>query len=180
VSKPNEWSRTVGAETRRIEAEALTETKRMQLAFWEKLNAELQSHPVIRPQTARPRHYMQWSIGRTGVLLMATLQAQRNEIGVEVFLSDGNATAYFRELESHKDEIEVELGFPLDWRLLPDRRACRIVLCQQSCPFDSEARWPEYREWMIAKLEKFNDVFRPRVRELNPAIFSEPEADDNE
>ncbi len=64
VSKPNEWSRVVGAATKRIENEALTDTKKLQLKYWTELNNQLQSHPSLRMQKPSPGP----SIGRTSQL----------------------------------------------------------------------------------------------------------------
>ncbi|MGR3610797.1 MAG: DUF4268 domain-containing protein, partial [Sulfitobacter sp.] len=123
VSKPNEWSKTVGAATRRIEAEALTDTKQMQLAFWEQLHAELQSHPGIRTQKPRPQHWTNLPIGRSGARLGAILNTREERIAVELYLGDDNAAAFFQELEESKAEIEAELGFSVIWKPLPEKRA---------------------------------------------------------
>ena len=173
VSKPNEWSKTVGAATRRIEAEALTETKQMQLAFWEQLHAELQSHPGIRTQKPRPQHWTNLPIGRSGARLGAILNTREERIAVELYLGDDNAAAFFQELEDSKVEIEAELGFSVIWKPLPEKRACRIIFYHESCPLDDMARWHEYRSWLISNLEAFDRVFRPRVKLLDPSRFAE-------
>jgi len=173
VSKPNEWSKTVGAATRRIEAEALTDTKQMQLAFWEQLHAELQSHPGIRTQKPRPQHWTNLPIGRSGARLGAILNTREELIAVELYLGDDNAAAFFQELEESRAEIEAELGFSVIWKPLPEKRACRIIFYHKSCPLEDMARWPEYRSWLISNLEAFDRVFRPRIKLLDPSRFAE-------
>jgi hypothetical protein len=173
ASKPNEWSKTVGAATRRIEAEALTETKQLQLAFWESLHSELQDHSHIRPRKPRPQHWTNFPIGRSGMRLGAILNTKEERIGIELYLSDDNAQAYFRELEAAKDEIEEALGFAPIWKALPEKRASRIICYKYQCPLDQEEHWPDYRAWMTKRLEDFNRVFRPRVKQLNPEMFQE-------
>ncbi|MGI3165344.1 DUF4268 domain-containing protein [Pseudooceanicola sp. 200-1SW] len=174
ISKPNEWSKTVGAATRRIEAEALTDTKQMQLAFWEKLHADLQSNPRIRTQKPRPQHWTNLPIGRSGMRLGAILNTRENSLAVELYLGDENAAAFFRELEQSREDIEAELGFSVVWKPLPEKRACRIIYYKTECPLDDAARWAEYRAWMIESLEAFDRVFRPRVKELDPSRFLGP------
>jgi hypothetical protein len=181
VSKPNEWSKTVGAATRRIEAEALTDTKQMQLAFWEQLHAELQSHPRIKTQKPRPQHWTNIPIGRSGMRLGAILNSREERIGVELYMGDENALAYFRELETDKSEIERELGIAPFWMALPDKKASRIILYKQACPLDKEDQWPEYRAWLTQRLEDFDRVFRPRVKALDPERFlQDMDGEDNE
>lgn len=179
VSKPNEWSKTVGAATRRIETEALTETKQMQLAFWEALHSDLQSHSRIRTQKPRPQHWTNLPIGRSGMRLGAILNSKEERIGVELYLSDENAQAYFRELESAKAEIEQELGFEVIWMALPEKRACRILVYKYGCPLEDQMHWPDYRAWLTGRLEDFDRVFRPRVKLLDPDKFSD-EPDESE
>jgi hypothetical protein len=174
VSKPNEWSKTVGAATRRIEAEALTDTKQLQLAFWEQLHAELQTHPGIRTQKPRPQHWTNLPIGRSGARLGAILNSREEKIAVELYLGDENAMAYFRELEANKAAIEEELGYAVDWRALPDKRASRILLLREKCPLEDQSRWPEYRAWLTAKLEDFDRIFRPKVKALDPSRLPAP------
>lgn len=171
VSKPNEWSKNVGTATRRIENEALTDTQQMQLAFWQALHAELQNHPNIRMRKPRPSHWAFLSIGRSGIQLVVTLNSREERIGVELYMGDKNALAYFRELETDKAKIEEALGFTPDWKALPDKKASRILFQKTSCPLDHEARWPEYSQWIKEHLEGFDRVFRPRVKRLNPEKF---------
>ena len=171
VSKPNEWSKDVGTATRRIENEALTDTKQMQLAFWKALHAEPQTHPNIRMRKPRPQHWIHLPIGRFGINLGATLNRREELIGVELYMSHKNALAYFRELETDKAKIEEELGFTPDWQPLPGKKASRILYQKTSCPLDHEDRWPEYRQWIKEHLESFDRVFRPRVKRLNPEKF---------
>lgn len=171
VSKPNEWSKTVGAARKQIESDALTETKQLQLSFWTALQAKLDSHPNLRPQQPRPQHWTNISIGRSGMRLGALINTREDRIGVELYLHDDNAQAYFHELEETKSDIEAALGFSPLWKALPEKRASRIVFYRQASPLDREDHWGEYLEWMVARLDDFDRVFRPRVKQLDPDKF---------
>ena len=175
ISKPNEWSKIVGTATKRLEEEALTETKRLQLEYWQALNLELQSHPKLRTQKPRPQHWTNLPIGRSGIRLGALINSKNNAIGIELYLGDEDAMAYFRELESMKIEIEADLGFKADWRPLPEKRASRVLIMRENSPLDETERWGEYRQWMIEKLEAFNRAFRERIKTLDPDGYSDLE-----
>lgn len=168
VSKPNDWTKAVGQAARRIESEALTNTKLQQLEFWSEFHDYLAAcRSPIRPQKPYPQHWMNFGIGRTGFLLGALLHSPESWIGVELYLNDEDAKTYFRLLKAQKDAIEQELGFELIWLELPERKGCRILhRLTEVKPLDQD-RWPEYREWMRRHLEKFNAVFRPRIRTLD-------------
>lgn len=168
ISKPNEWTKNVGAARRRIETEALTETKQLQLQYWETLHHDLQSHSKLKTRKPRPQHWTNFSIGRSGMRLGALINTREERIGVELYLSDENAISYFRELESQKPDIEQELGFSPLWKALPEKRASRIVFYKLKSKLPEQEQWPDYRKWMIETLEAFDRVFRPRVKMLTP------------
>jgi hypothetical protein len=178
VSKPNDWTRSVSQAARRIENETLTDTKAKQLQYWAEFAEFLKSESSpIRPQKPYPQHWMNFSIGRTGFLLGALLNKPEVRIGVELYLSDDNAKAYFSLLNQQKLDIEEELGFPLIWMELPDRKACRILYNLENSDPLNQQRWPEYRQWMKERLERLNNVFRQRVRALNANDWQTEEED---
>lgn len=177
VSKPNEWSRSVGEAARRIEGESLTETKVQQLRFWQALHAEMAGKSSLKPQKPYPQHWMNFSIGRSGFNLGALLNTREDRIGVELFINHENAKSYFHLLKRDEAQIASELGFAPEWLELPHRAACRIVFFKPECDPLNEGRWPEYRTWILENLSKFEGVFRKRVRALNGSNVPTSEAE---
>lgn len=167
ISKPNEWSRSVGEAARRIESDTLSDTKAWQLRFWQGLHGDMSGKGAVRPQKPAPQHWMNFSIGRSGFLLGALLNSREEKIGVELYIDHEHAKALFHLLLSDREQIEKELGFQLDWQELPHRAACRIVYFLKRVDPKDERRWPEFRRWMIEHLEKLDHTFRQRVRVLN-------------
>lgn len=165
VVKPNAWAKS-GREQAKA-ATASTPTKQLQLQFWLTLVEALAGKaPGIRPQKPRAQHWQQISLGRSGFLLSATASQRESRLGVEVYLMGSGAKERFRHLEGKRTEIESKLGFPLEWQELPDAQACRIVLYRQDCPLQDEGRWPDYLDWMVTHIVKFDAVFRPAIRGL--------------
>lgn len=168
VSKPNDWTRSVSQAARRIENESLSGTEANHLQYWTEFAEFLKSEKsLIRPQKPYPQHWMNFSIGRSGFLLGALLNKREGRIGVELYMSDEDAKAYFNLLSQQKQQIEEELGFSLIWMELPTRKACRILYNLENADPFNQQRWPEYRQWMKERLENLNTVFRQRVRTLN-------------
>ena len=168
VSQPNDWSRSVSDAARRIKSDALTETKAAQLQFWTELASYLQGRgSPLRPQKPLPQHWTNYGVGRSGFMLGAILNTADSLLAVEVNINDEQAKAYFAELLPMREEIEAELGFSLDWRELPDRKSCRLVLEKPVDDPLNTALWPQYREWLKQKLEALDRVFRPRIRRLS-------------
>lgn len=167
ISKPNEWSRTVNAATRAIKNQALTETKLLQLEFWNSFSKKLSQHPLLSMQKPRPQHWCNISIGRSGVKLGGLLNTRENRIGVEFYVSGSDAYQIFEGLRAQQKEIEGDLGFSPEWRPLPNKQASRIVTYFENCLLDEKDRWDEYQDWMYKILDAFNCAFRERVLNLD-------------
>jgi hypothetical protein len=174
VSKPNDWTRSVSKAAKKIATEALTGTKSAQLEYWTSFREFLlENNSSIRPQKPFPIHWANYKIGRAGFKLGALLNSRENLIGVELYMGDEKAKAYFHLLSEQKVAIEDQLGFKLEWMELPERKASRLLInLADKDPLEREA-WPEYHQWMKEKLEKIDEVFRPRIRELNSDEWEE-------
>lgn len=167
VSKPNDWSRNVGQAAKRIESEALTDTKQKQLAFWTAFREHLEaSGSPIRSQKPFPQHWANFKIGRSGFMLGATLHSSEQRIGVELYLGAPSAKQDFQGLFAQREAIETEIGTPLVWMELPERKSSRIVLFKPGVDTLDESNWPAMQVWFQQWLEAFDRVFRTRVRDL--------------
>lgn len=59
------------------------------------------------------------------------------------------------------------MGESLRWLDLPGRKESRIALRSPETDPADRADWPQQHQWLKEQLERFNRVFRPRVRRLN-------------
>ncbi|WP_108836706.1 DUF4268 domain-containing protein [Tateyamaria sp. Alg231-49] len=166
VAKPNDWKREVGRSARSMEPAALTETKRLQLEFWEVMKERLAGHKTLRSQKPQPQHWTTFSIGRSGMHLGAIINTREDRIGVELYLGDDNANAYFEQLEEEREAIEAEIGFELVWMPLPERRACRIIGFHPMKDLSDKSSWNELLTWIVPALEQMHNAFARRVKDL--------------
>lgn len=180
ISQPNEWSRSVGNAAKRIEHGELSPTRLMQQAFWTELCAALATRGTWKSRKPQPQAWMSFSIGRSGMHLGTLTNTRDNWIGVELYLAGDDCDAHFHLLASDKEAIENELGLDIEWRELPNSRSCKIIYKRTNAPLSEEKSWPEYINWMVATLEKFDRVFRPRVRELRAEDFDRRIGEDAE
>jgi len=168
VSKPNDWSRSVSTAVKRIATEGMTKTKAAQLEYWISFrNFMIKENSRIKLQKPFPQHYANFTIGRAGFLLGALLNSRQQTIGVELYLGGEKAKAYFWLLSEQKEEIEEDLGFGLEWMELPERKASRLLVKWNDKDPANQDAWPMYHRWMKEKLEKFDSVFRLRIKDLN-------------
>lgn len=165
VVKPDNWTKASREQVRA--ASVTTPIKQLQQKFWIALKEYLAQHaPNIRPQQARPQHWLNNSIGRSGFGLNVTANARDERFGVELYIHSPEAKQHFDNLSAQRAEIEAKLGFALNWQRLEDAQATRIAAWLPNASIENEARWPEYQVWVTQQLVKMDAVLRPIVRAL--------------
>ncbi len=165
VVQPDNWAKT-GREQARAAASA-SPTKQLQLKFWSALIERLAKNaPQIRPQKPRPQHWLNNSIGRAGFGLNITANTRDARLGVELWMPGEEAKGRFARLIEQRPNIELQLGFQLDWQDLPDAMACRIATWLPDASIEDESRWDEYLAWLEQRLVVMDRVLRPIVKAL--------------
>lgn len=164
VCEPNELTKLEHSGSTLAEP---TETKLLQLEFWTKLKefaAEQGSSLSFRKP--RPQHWYNLAVGRSGFNIGLNAKTKSKVLSCELYISGKVAAdTAFDLLEEEKDEIEKDLG-ALEWRPLPNKEACRIVL-QRPGDIEEEEEWSQLLEWCLERAEAFHAVFAPRVAALD-------------
>ena len=170
VSKPNDWARSVKQAARVIDDEKLTQIRVMQRDYWTEFHDVLTAKrgPVSGNRKAQPQSWMEYSIGRTEFKLGTAMLRPKRQIRAELYIASDNAKNLLAFLARQKEEIERELGYPLQWEELPARRDCRIATYLDSVDAENPADWPRQHEWLATRLNDLHRVFSPRVRTLGP------------
>lgn len=178
VSKPNDWSRSVARAARVIDDSELSQTRITQREYWTSLNTVLDesSGPVSGSRKARPRSWINYSIGRSGFRLGAVMIRAKKQVRAELYISGDNAKAFLGLLKLQSEAIEQELGYPPEWEDLPTRRDCRIAVYLDEADPEDKQDWPRQHEWLTKRLNDLHQVFSQRVRALDS---DEWDADDS-
>ena len=170
VCQPNEWSKS----TSTVIDQDVTPDKQLQQQFWSGFRAYVvERESTIRATKPRPQHWMTIAIGRSGFNLAAIAslydsQAESfegNEIRAELYIGGENAKEHYLELESMKEEIEAELGEPLNWQNVADQKSCKVYL-RTSADLRDESNWPRYHAWLLEKIDAMHNVFSQRIKSL--------------
>ena len=182
MSKPNNWSKSVAQAARSIEKSELSDMRLKQRDYWEKFGKVLESAggPVSGARKAQPQSWMQYSIGRAGFSISAAMIRPKKRIRAEIYISNEHAKAYFYLLREQAEEIEQELGYPLDWEELPEGRDTRISVSLDNVDPELESDWPRQHIWLAAKVNEFHRTFYRRVRELDASSWQGQPADEGE
>lgn len=168
VSKPNNWSKAVSQAAKDILDRTTSKTKILQYHYWQKLTEYLEeNNSKLSPQDSRPKHWQIFTIGRSGFHLAALLNTRDNKIGVELCITDKEGTkAFYHLLKSDRTSIEGEMGSALEWRENPEKTQSKIALFKDANPTD-ESGWQSQHEWLKNTIEKFDSVFRKKIKTLN-------------
>lgn len=138
-------------------------------AFFQQLLDELrEKYRFTSARVAQPQNWQQYSTGVTGIKYAASFSMDKC-LRIELYIDYGDQSvnkALFALLEAEKDAIQAELGVPLEWERLEEKRASRIAIYRDGTIDFPEDQLSTLRSWGIEMLLKFRDVFGPRLRPL--------------
>ena len=161
ISEPNDWAKAVKKSAGKSE---LTETKTLQLEFWNKFKEYAQNNSSkLKLRKTYPQHWYDLSFGNSEAHISLTINSKNNFIATEIYIPDSKKLFY--GLEKYKNNIEQELNAKLKWMILEGKKASRIKLSKESDVNQIE-NWEEYFEWLKNTAEKFQKVFAKYVRKI--------------
>lgn len=169
VCKPNNWSKTISQAAKNISDGVFSETKALQYRYWQKLVDYLEKEgSKLRTQDPRPRHWQTFAVGRSHFHIDATLNTRDKKISVELCITDKNkAKAFYQALENDREGIESELGSNVEWKENPAKTQSKIIISKNDVNIANESDWNIQHEWFKSNIEKFDKVFRNRIKRLN-------------
>lgn len=155
VSQPNEWAK----EIRKLpQASEPTETKLMQLEFWQKfIEFANNNRTTLRLRKPRPQQWYDISVGSSNAHISLTINTQQKLLGCDLYIPEDKAL--FAELTKYREQIEKAVGDKLDWKELPEKKASRIKMSRTADIADS-AQWDAYFAWLKEKAELFQKAFQ--------------------
>ena len=140
--------------------------RRLYPEFWNYFCKYLhQNNPSGIPKSPPKQHYISFGIGRR-TKRCGLLRSSDNRIGVRFQAEGKNKGVFYDQLWRQKEEIEAELGFGLDWQRKDGRKYAQASYFREA-DLKDRSRWEDYCKWMKTNLDKLEEVFRPRVKDLN-------------
>jgi hypothetical protein len=167
VCRPNDWQRAIKTHAA-SGSTAASDLKLLQLEYWTALHEKLaQPGHQVKPQKPQPQNWAYYRLGRWGAQLCATINSMADELAVSCDIKEPFDKSAFHQLFTQKDAIEAEMGAPLDWRELPNKKSSRILLFKKGTDPEQRDDWPAQHAWLMDTLDRFAKVFRPRVMALS-------------
>lgn len=145
----------------------MSERKRQSIRFWKEFCNHLRQRGSqlgpLEPIKSDYKHYRDF---QTGIPYFAVRASQRLKEGLgAAFIIKGRAaTTYFNALMEQQAKIHKECGESLSWYPVDSEK--RIAFIKEDADVTDEKDWPNQHKWLATKLEKLNEVFRPRIERL--------------
>ena len=164
VSSPNDWVRVVSQDTQRVASQDTSDRQQLMRKFWTGLREHMNdNNSSVKCPAPTTRGYLRFGIGKTDFFIHARLASSSREIGIWLYMEGDDAKAHFHLLKDQQADIHNEFGETLEWYDLPENERSRICLNKEDTDPLDEKDWSQQYEWFTAKLERFNQVFRPRI-----------------
>ena len=153
-------------------AKGLSPRDKQNIRYWTELCGHLrqrgsQLHP-LEPIVSDYKHYRDFQINLPGFAVRASQRIKKG-LGAAFIMRGANASTNFSTLLEQQAEIHKECGESLSWYPTPSEK--RVAFIKQDVDVTDEADWPNQHAWIASKLEKLNEVFRPRIMTLNTADY---------
>lgn len=154
IEKPNDWTKEIK------KSESINETQQLRYDYWVAFEDYAFKNPTFaknfKKRKPSKNHWLNFSIGSSACHIAVSQIKQRNELDVELYISDD--TELYNSLYENKTDIELTSGLSFDWRELPDRKASRIVL-EKSVQLKNKNAWGAQFEWLIDVMIKMKTTF---------------------
>lgn len=153
VERPNDWAKQMK------NVDSLSETKQLQLHFWQQLSEYIKSNDSyakeFTPRKAQPQHWYDLSIGSSSYHIGLTVNTQKNRLGAEIYIPDDKDK--FNMFKEHAQEIEKLIGEKVEWR--EATKATRIITLH-SCDISKEEQWDDAFNWLMDKALVFKRIVK--------------------
>lgn len=148
--------------------EKLTERHVLRLKFWRQLLEKAKTKTKLHAKvSAGIENWISGGAGKSGLSFNYIIRMDNAQ--VELYIDLGEAEwnkDVFTTFLQRKMEIEDLFGSPLDWQLLPDKRASRIRFVLVDYGLKDNDHWDELQDQMIDAMVRLEKTFRPFIRQI--------------
>ncbi len=147
-----------------------TPTQELRQHFFEgliqKTNTKTNLFSKISPNTVNS--WINAGIGRSGITLLYSILKDKSRVELGIYSPDIiKNKAIFDALYKQKDEIEKEIGFPLDWVRMDEKITSVVRKRFDEGGLNFPDKWPELQEKMSDAMVKFEKAFLPRLNSID-------------
>ena len=151
VERPNDWAKQMK------NVASLSETKQLQLNFWQQLSESIKSNESFAKEfsarKAQPQHWYDLSVGSSSYHVSLTVNTQKKRLGAEIYIPDDKDK--FAMFKQYAQEVEESVGGKVEWREAD--KATRIITLY-SYDISNESQWNFAFEWLMNKALIFKRI----------------------
>ncbi|MDO8427944.1 MAG: DUF4268 domain-containing protein [Candidatus Diapherotrites archaeon] len=145
----------------------LTETKKMQLEFWNSFMDFLKNKKSnLKSRKVYPQHWCDLAIGTSKGYLSLVMDTRQNLVSAAFYSANDPDKKIFQHLFSKKDAIEKDIGAPLVWMELPDKKASRIKI-EKQIEVTNKTQWQVAFEFLKEEAEKIQRIFPKYLKDID-------------
>ena len=147
---------------------ALRDVDQLREEFWTQL---IKKASNTRFSNIKPGHYsyIQVGAGKSGVVFRYVVYNNSAEIDLYIDndkdSGEGNKLI-LAALEANSGEIQREFGGELDWRVLDENRASRIVISFEGRGLQTPDEWEALQTEMIQTMTRFDNALRKQIQRI--------------
>jgi hypothetical protein len=155
VERPNDWTKEIKKAT------LSNPTQQHRLEYWQAFNdyafKNTEFSKIFNKRKPTTDHWMDFSIGSSACHIGVSQVIKRNAICIDMYINDDKD--FFKELFSHKEDIEKSMEMTLDWRELPERKASRILI-EKNFELNNRDDWNNQFEYIMDVCLKMKKAFK--------------------
>jgi Domain of unknown function (DUF4268) len=153
--------------------ELLSETHIQNLEFWTALCNQLERRgSIVKPGAPVTEAHISFAIGRAGFRLYVSLDREASCLDAGLSYSGVDTQAYFHLLLEQQDDIEADIGIPIDWSNDSDGQTFAVYCSYHEIDLDGgPVHWPVYIDWACNCLEQLHGTFSERIKNLRAGNF---------
>lgn len=155
VERPNDWTKEVKRDN------SVSPLQQANYDYWVAFNDYAFKNKNFSKNFNQRKpsfdNWMNFSIGSSRCHLALTQIRSRDEISLDLYISDDKEL--FKSLFEHKIDIENQSGLAFDWRELPEKKASRILITK-SAQLDEQSQWTAQFGWIMDTMIKMKTAFK--------------------
>ena len=159
VCRPNSDIKTI-----KTKSNSESETTKLQLEYWTKFrNKLLDTKKFSSLHTPRPQYWFDVALGKSGICLSNTCNAQKSIVGVRVYISSKLVDTFLPALLARKAEINKALGCEPEWDPNPNA-IDKTIGIQYQTDLSDPAKVEEALDWQVKQTLIFREVFTKEIK----------------
>ena len=170
VAAPNDWRKeSVSRVSERKTGNPSAKGERYRAFFQRLIDTLRERHRFTAAKLGQAQNWYTFASGYGQTFRYSACFTGQQQARIEVYIDSGDANdnrALFDGLSKHKEGIEADLGYALDWQPLEQKQACRIATDRTGTIDDSDDVLEQIHDWMVERLLDFKRVFDSYFREL--------------